>query len=67
MTITDEQEEKLLHMFSVIEENRKELTKWESDFFGDQVKRHEEFGTKISFSPKQMAVLDKIFEKCTEV
>lgn len=66
MTLTIEQEEKLRTYMATIAERRKSLSDWESSFFSDQEKRYEQYGSRIHLSPKQWAVLDRMYEKVTE-
>jgi len=66
MNLSLELDEKLSFMLSTIGENRKMLTEWETGFFDDQVKRYEEYGANINLSPKQWAVLNRMYDKVTE-
>ena len=66
MNLTLEQEEKLQFTLDTIAEHRAVLNDWERGFFDDQVKRFEEHGAKMFLSPKQWAVLNKMYEKATE-
>lgn len=66
MPLTLEQEEKLSFYISEIETNLKVLNDWEKTFYQDQAKRYDEHGSKINISPKQWAVLEKIYAKATE-
>lgn len=65
MTLTLEQEEKLNFIFEELEENRKRLSEWETGFLNDQIKRYEEHQAKMSLSPKQWTVLDRMYQKVT--
>lgn len=67
MNLSLELDEKLSFMLSTIGENRKDLTEWEAGFYDDQVKRYDEYGAKINLSPKQWAVLNRMYDKVTEV
>lgn len=37
------------------------LTDWERSFMDDQVARFEQWGPRVRFSDKQMAVIDRIY------
>lgn len=67
MNLTLDQEEKLRFMLADISENMKELTNWERDFMQDQIKRYDGHGAKMFLSGKQWAVIQKIYEKITDV
>ena len=66
MNLSLELDEKLQFMLSTIGESRKDLTDWERGFFDDQEKRYAEYGARISLSPKQWAVLNRMYDKVTE-
>jgi len=68
MPLTDDQEEKVRFMLSELDsdEARKIMNSWERDFVFDQVKRYDQYGSQMNLSPKQWAILDKIYEKVTE-
>lgn len=65
MVLNLEQEDKLNFYIEEIEANERKLNDWERMFFNDQVKRYAEHGAKMSLSPKQWAVLDKMYKKVT--
>lgn len=67
MNLTLDQEEKLRFMIADISENLKELTDWERNFMQDQIKRYDEHGAKMFLSGKQMAVIEKIYNKITDI
>lgn len=66
MNLTLEQEEKFKFYVAEIEERMTVLSDWEKSFFLDQVQRHKEYGAGTRLSPKQWAVMDKIYAKVTE-
>lgn len=66
MTITDEQEEDLRLLLSVLDNERARLTRWELTFLDDQMKAYDEFGSEIRLSPKQWSILNRMYEKVTE-
>ncbi len=65
MSLTDEQEEKFRFVVHTLDDARKDLSEWERNFLDDQLKRYDQYGSKITLSPKQWAVLDKMYEKAT--
>lgn len=67
MSLTLEQEEKVRFTLDTIAEHRAQLNDWERGFFDDQVKRFEEFGARMTLTPKQWAILDKMYQKATEL
>lgn len=67
MNLTLDQEEKLRFMIADISENLKELSNWERDFMNDQIKRYDEYGATMRLSPKQFAIIERIYEKITDV
>ena len=67
MPLTEAEEEKLNDFLVEFEENRKFLSDWERAFLDDQIKRYADFKSKMSLSPKQWAVLNRMYEKITEV
>ena len=67
MNLTLDQEEKLRFMIADISDNMKELTPWEKNFMEDQIKRYDEHGAKMFLSSKQWAVIQRIYEKVTDV
>lgn len=67
MNLSLELEEKLKFTLDTIAEHRKDLSDWERGFFDDQVKRYDEFGARMYLSPKQWAVLNRMYDKVTEV
>lgn len=67
MPLTMDEEGQLIHLLQEIGAARAKLNGWEQGFFDDQVKRHDEWGAKMSLSPKQWSVLRKMHEKATEV
>lgn len=66
MNLSLELDEKLAFMLSTISESRKTLTEWEQGFFDDQVKRYDEHGANIHLSPKQWAVINRMYDKVTD-
>lgn len=64
--MTDEEEQKLRTYIQTISDARAKLSDWERNFFADQEKRYAEYGAKVFMSPKQWAVLDRVYEKVTE-
>lgn len=67
MPLTEEQEERLSLLLSELEANRKSLSDWERGFLDDQSKRFDQYGAKVFMSPKQFAVLERMYEKVTDV
>lgn len=67
MNLTLDQEEKLRFMLADISDNLETLTRWERDFMNDQIKRYDEHGPTMTLSGKQWAVINKIYEKVTDV
>lgn len=67
MNLSLELDEKLSFMLSTIGEHRKDLSEWEQGFFDDQIRRYDEYGAKINLSPKQWAVLNRMYDAVTEV
>ncbi len=65
MPLSHEQEEKLNAIFNEVE-GASNLTAWERTFLKDQIDRYKEYGAGINLSPKQWAVLNKLYEKVTE-
>ena len=52
-------------MLMAIEPETKQLNDWERGFFTDQWDRYEKYGEGIFMSPKQIAILRKMYEKVT--
>jgi hypothetical protein len=50
----------LEEIFEAIDEGGHDLSEWEKSFMEDQRKRYETYKADTRFSPKQMAVVDKI-------
>jgi hypothetical protein len=46
-----------------LEAHMSALSTWEKGFVQDQIKRFDEHGAKVFMSPKQWAVLDKIYKE----
>lgn len=67
MNLSLELDEKLRFMLETIGESRKDLSEWEQGFYDDQAKRYDEYGARINLSPKQWAVLNRMYDKVTEV
>jgi hypothetical protein len=67
MSLSDEQETKLANILETCLEGRKQLNDWERGFLDDQAKRYDEYKSRMSLSPKQWAILDKMYEKVTDV
>lgn len=66
MSLTDEEENRLVHLLSALEENSKLLSDWERSFVADQVKRFEEYKSNIRLSGKQWAVLQRVYDEKIE-
>lgn len=66
MSLTDDEENRLIHLLSSLEENLKLLSEWERGFVLDHVKRFEEHKSNIRLSPKQWAVLERVFKEKIE-
>jgi hypothetical protein len=49
--------------FPVIKENRHQLSTWEQGFMDDQFERFTEYGPDTSFSEKQWAVIERVWNK----
>lgn len=67
MPLTDEEEKKFVFYIDTINASLGSLNDWERGFIADQVKRYEEFKSKINLSPKQWSVINKVYEKVTDV
>lgn len=67
MPLTTEQEEKLNTFLTELGDDPKRLNDWERGFLKDQVERYQKYGAGISLSPKQWAVLTKLYEKNMEI
>lgn len=52
-----------LNAFTEFGDQCDELTDWERNFMEDQIKRYEQYGERTRFSDKQMAVIDRVYEK----
>lgn len=65
MPLSSEQEEKLNTFFQELE-GAPRLNDWEKGFLKDQVERYKQYGAGMNLSPKQWAVLNKMYEKVTE-
>lgn len=63
MPLTDEQEERLSDILNELSSYRGLLTDWEMSFLDDQVRRYDEHGSEIRLSPKQWAVLNRMYDK----
>jgi len=66
MSLTDEQEEKFLFWIDEIKNNLSRLNDWERGFIKDQLERYEKYKSGISMSPKQWAVMEKMYTKVTD-
>lgn len=66
MSLTEDEDEKLQHMLGLLEENIKLLSEWEQGFIRDQIKRYEEYRANIRVSPKQWAVINRIYKEKIE-
>jgi len=66
MPLTDEEEQKLREYMITLADRRTKLSEWEAGFFADQEKRYKEYGARMYLSPKQWAVLNRMYEKVTE-
>ena len=66
--LSDDQEEKVRWMLSELDSDpaRKIMNSWEQSFVSDQLKRYDTYGSEMSLSPKQWAILEKLHEKVTE-
>jgi hypothetical protein len=58
-----EDQTRWLEALFILVDNSKDVTEWERKFVEDQKARYEEYGDKIRFSEKQMAILNRIDEK----
>lgn len=67
MNLSLELEEKLRFTLDTLIEHRKDLSEWEQGFLDDQIKRFDEYGARINLSPKQWAVINRMYDKVTEV
>ena len=65
MALTMEEEALFTHIVREITDNKNCLNAWELGFFEDQVKRHDEWGPKMTLTPRQWNVLNKMHEKAT--
>ena len=65
MSLTDEQEERFRLYIHALDDARTGLSDWERNFLDDQIKRYDQYGPKVTLSPKQWAVLDKMYDKIT--
>jgi hypothetical protein len=63
MNITLEQEEKLSLALNEIDESKSKLNDWEKGFYEDMAARYQEWGARISLSPKQWAVIERMLDK----
>lgn len=66
MSLTTEEEDRLIHLLSSLEDNIKLLSDWERGFVIDNVKRYEEHKSNIRLSPKQWAVLERVYKEKIE-
>lgn len=66
MSLTQEEEERLHNLLQTLEGCTKALSDWERNFLADQSNRYQQYGSKIFMSPKQWAVLQRMYEKVTE-
>lgn len=64
--LTDDQLERLQRILTAAEDNESRLSGNEIKFIADQQKRLEEYGARISLSPKQWAWLTDIEERCNK-
>lgn len=67
MSLTDSEYQEFSEMMEEIELHQKRLSDWELKFYNDQKERHEEYKERIRVSPKQMAVIRRMYEKVTDV
>lgn len=67
MNLTLDQEEKLRFQIAEISDNLKKLNEWERNFMQDQIKRYDEMGAKMFLSGKQMSVIQRIYEKVSDI
>lgn len=62
MAISKEQFERFDSMLSALEADMGALSDWEKGFIGDQIKRVREYRENVFLSPKQLAVIKKIYD-----
>lgn len=60
-TMTEEQEDRLIDVLQHTEHER--LTSWERDRLVEWGNSYEKHGAMLTLSPKQWAIIDKIYEK----
>lgn len=65
MTLTSAENDRLADMLAAIEPEMASLSDWERSFIKDQLERHEKYGSGIRISPKQWAVINRVYEKIT--
>ena len=63
MSLTSEEEDRLIHLLSSLEDNLKLLSEWERGFVQDHVKRYEQYKSGIRLSPKQWGVLQRVYDE----
>lgn len=61
MAISEEYAEKLDVMLSALEADPGAMSQWEQGFIADQRKRLTQYGKEMFLSPKQQAVIKKIY------
>lgn len=66
MSLTSEEEDRLIHLLSSLEDNIKLLSDWERGFVLDNVKRYEDFKSGVRLSPKQWAILERVYKEKIE-
>jgi hypothetical protein len=67
MALTDAEQTKFETYIEEIEKNRSRLSSWEQGFWDDQMKRWDEYKENIHLSAKQWGVLDRMYEKITDL
>lgn len=64
--ITNDQYDKVKHMLSTINRGTEKITDWELDFASNIEVALSRYGQNVNLSCKQIACLDRIYEKVTE-
>lgn len=63
MALNEAQIEWLSDNLPLVQENEEELSDWERSFMSDQFARFEQYGSDMSLSAKQWAVIFRVADK----
>ncbi len=63
MSLDEDQAKWLQELLDMCNDAAQKLTEWESSFINDTRERYEKYGADTRISPKQKAILVRIYEK----